>query len=98
MHDTSGIQRPDQKKRRDRAKRKAKAARLERWNGVPITLSKHKVLYLTRNVSMPEAANAAPKFRIVETGRFLRTIVIKAGQRITQMIPILKREKVEESV
>ena len=87
----------NQEKRRARAKRKAKAARLERWNGVPMNLSKHKVLKLAHNVSVPKAANAAPKFRMEETGRFLRTIVIKAGQRITQMIPILKRVKVEET-
>ena len=86
----------NQEKRRARAKRKAKAARLERWNGVPMTLSKHKVLHIAHNVTMPKAANAAPKFRMEETGRFLRTIVIKAGQRITQMIPLFKRVKIEE--
>ena len=86
----------NKEKRRDRAKRKAKANRLERWNGVPQEQSKHKVLRLAANISIPKAANKAPAFRMEETGRFLRTIVIKAGQRITQMIPILKRVKIQE--
>lgn len=85
----------NQEKRRARARSRAKSARLERWNGVPMNLSKHKVLHVAHNVTMPKAANAAPKFRMEETGRFLRTIVIKAGQRITQMIPLLKRVAVE---
>jgi len=85
-------------KRLHRAKRKAKANRLERWNGVPQEQSKHKMLHITAKVSVPKARNAAPKFRMEETGRFLRTVVIKAGQRITQMIPILKRVKIQEDV
>lgn len=81
-------------KRAIRAKRKAKANRLERWNGVPVALSKSKLLRQSTNIAqMPR--NPAPKFTMQETGRFLRTIVIKAGQRVTQMIPILKRVKVE---
>lgn len=86
----------NQEKRRCRAKRKAKANRLERWNGVPLHLSQHKVLHLAHNVSVPKASNAAPKFRMEDTGRVLRTIVVKAGQRITQWIPILRRVKIEE--
>lgn len=85
-------------KRLARAKRKAKANRLERWNGVPQEQSKHKVLRMAANVTIPKARNAAPKFRMEETGRFLRTVVIKAGQRITQMIPILKRVKIQEEL
>lgn len=84
-------------KRAVRAKRKAKANRLERWNGVPVVLSKFKALRQSTNIAAHMPRNPAPKFIMQETGRFLRTVVIKAGQRITQMIPILKRVKVEQS-
>lgn len=83
-------------KRQIRAARKAKANRLERWNGVPVTPSKHKVLRQSTNVAARLPRNPVPKFTMEATGRFLRTVVIKAGQRVTQMIPILKRVKVEE--
>jgi hypothetical protein len=83
-------------KRASRAKRKAKANRLERWNGVPVTLSKHKVLRQSTNVAAQMPRTAAPKFTMEATGRFLRTVVIEAGQRVSRMIPLLKRVKVEE--